>query len=55
MPYHVFRHFSAITAVRPTPNDVTGAYHIPWWLPPQAPWNVVNLELKHLGPLELDI
>ena len=26
MPYHVFRHLSAITAVRPTPNDVTCAY-----------------------------
>ena len=22
MPYHVFRHLSAITAVRPKPNDV---------------------------------
>ena len=57
MPYHVFRHLSAITVVRPKPNDVTGAYQIPWWLTPQAPWNVVNLELKHLGlgPLELDI
>ena len=57
MPYHVFRHLSAITAVRPKPNDVRCAYQIPWWLTPQAPWNVVNLELKHLGlgPLELDI
>ena len=26
MPYHVFRHLSAITAVRPKPNDVTCAY-----------------------------
>ena len=49
MPYHVFRHLSAITAVRPKPNDVTYAYQIPWWLTAQAPWNVVNLELKHLG------
>ena len=57
MPYHVFRHLSAISAVRPKPNDVTCAYQIPWWLTPQAPWNVVHLELKHLGlgPLELDI
>ena len=57
MPYHVFRHLSAITVVRPKPNDVRWAYQIPWWLTPQAPWNVVNLELKHLGlgPLELDI
>ena len=31
MPYHVFRHLSAITAVRPKPNDVTCAYQIPWW------------------------
>ena len=30
MPYHVFRHLSAITAVRPNPNDVTCAYQIPW-------------------------
>ena len=29
MPYHVFRHLSAITAVRPKPNDVTCAYQIP--------------------------
>ena len=49
MPYHVFRHLSAITAVRPKQNDVTCAYQIPWWLTPPAPWNVVNLELKHLG------
>ena len=39
MPYHVFRHLSAITAVIPKPNDVTGAYQISWWLTPQAPWN----------------
>ena len=26
MPYHVFHHLSAITAVRPKPNDVTCAY-----------------------------
>ena len=31
MPYHVFRHLSAITGVRPKPNDVTCAYQIPWW------------------------
>ena len=49
LPYHVFRHLSAITAVRPKPNDVRCAYQIPWWLTPQAPWNVVNMELKHLG------
>ena len=45
MPYHAFRHLSAITAVRPKPNDVSWAYQIPWWLTPQAPSNVVNLEL----------
>ena len=37
MPYNVFRHLSAITAVRPKPNDVRCAYQIPWWLTPQAP------------------
>ena len=36
MPYHVFRHLSAITAVRPKPNDVRCAYQISWWLTPQA-------------------
>ena len=52
MPYHVFRHLSAITAVRPKPNDVRCAYQIPWWLTPQAPWNVVNLELREAGGRE---
>ena len=31
MPYHVFRHLSAITAVRPKPNDVTCAYQAGGW------------------------
>ena len=37
--------YSAIflqSSVRPKPNDITCAYQIPWWLTPQAPWNVVN-------------